>query len=476
MPALPDSSATDPLHSPEFQAGLLALQQNDREAAIAAFTWAAGRFPMYGPVHANIGTLAGQLGHSALAMRCFQRAIAVDPGHAEVWSNFSSQLRRTDREDAAVMALKRALSLEPKHANALCNLGAILFDAGQTARAEACFRQALALAPNHHEAAKNLGFALLRRGDLRIGFSWYEHRYAAAPLPAPVFDPPVPRWRGGTLKGLSLLAVAEQGEGDTIQFVRYAKLVERGGGTLTITCSHALKRLMARADGVRHMVATGDPMPRVDAWAPLLSLPHLLGTDHGSIPGGVPYLHPAPEDAAAWRTQLSGVAGLKVGLVWAGNPAFGGDRHRSPRFAAVAPLLALPGLHMVLLQVGDGRRDLAGHALPRPSPIWAAGSATSRTRRRSWPDSTSSSPPARRRRILQAPWAGRSGSCCHSPPTGAGWRGGPTAPGIRPQGCSASRRPGTGPASSRRSPPNCRRWSPVAASWRDWHDRNSRRS
>ncbi|WP_158280247.1 tetratricopeptide repeat protein [Azospirillum sp. TSH100] len=364
MPALPDSSATDPLHSPEFQAGLLALQQNDREAAIAAFTWAAGRFPMYGPVHANIGTLAGQLGHSALAMRCFQRAIAVDPGHAEVWSNFSSQLRRTDREDAAVMALKRALSLEPKHANALCNLGAILFDAGQTARAEACFRQALALAPNHHEAAKNLGFALLRRGDLRIGFSWYEHRYAAAPLPAPVFDPPVPRWRGGTLKGLSLLAVAEQGEGDTIQFVRYAKLVERGGGTLTITCSHALKRLMARADGVRHMVATGDPMPRVDAWAPLLSLPHLLGTDHGSIPGGVPYLHPAPEDAAAWRTQLSGVAGLKVGLVWAGNPAFGGDRHRSPRFAAVAPLLALPGLHMVLLQVGDGRRDLAGHALP----------------------------------------------------------------------------------------------------------------
>jgi Flp pilus assembly protein TadD len=364
MPALPDDAVIDPMHSPEFQAGLLALRQDDRTAAVAAFTRAAGRFPMYSPVHANIGTLAGQLGHGALAMRCFQRAIAVEPGHAEVWSNFSSQLRRAGRDADAIMALKRALSLAPKHANALCNLGAVLFDVGQTARAEACFRQALALAPDHHEAAKNLGFALLRRGDLRAGFGWYEHRYGAAPLPAPVLDTPAPRWRGGALNGVSLLAVAEQGEGDSIQFVRYAKLVERSGGTLTMLCSPALKRLMARADGVRHAVADGDRMPRIDAWTPLLSLPHLLGTDRGSIPGGVPYLHPAPEDAAAWRTQLSGVAGLKVGLVWAGNPTFGGDRQRSPRFAAVAPLLTLPGLHMVLLQVGDGRRDLAGHVLP----------------------------------------------------------------------------------------------------------------
>jgi ADP-heptose:LPS heptosyltransferase len=105
-------------------------------------------------------------------------------------------------------------------------------------------------------------------------------------------------------------------------------------------------------------------MPRIDAWTPLLSLPYLLGTDRGSIPGGVPYLHPAPEDAAAWRTRLPGATGLKVGLVWAGNPSFEGDRWRSPRFTAVAPLLTLPGVHMVLLQVGDGRRDLAGHVLP----------------------------------------------------------------------------------------------------------------
>lgn len=359
-----DVSATDPQYSPEFQAGLLASQKGDRVAAVAAFTQAAGRFPMYGPTHANLGTLTGQLGHSALAMRCFQRALAVDPAHAEAWSNFASQLCRAHRDEDAIAVLKRALSVAPRHAGALCNLGAILFDAGQTARAEACFRQSLALDPTMHKAAKNLGFALLRRGDLAAGFGWYEHRHAVSPPPAPLLDTPVPRWRGGALNGVSLLAVTEQGEGDSIQFVRYAKLVERGGGTLTMLCSPTLKRLMTRADGVRHVVADGDRMPRVDAWTPLLSLPHLLGTDRGSIPGGVPYLHPAPEDAAAWRTQLSGATGLKVGLVWAGNPSFEGDRWRSPRFTAVTPLLTLPGVHMVLLQVGDGRRDLAGHVLP----------------------------------------------------------------------------------------------------------------
>ncbi|WP_109106136.1 tetratricopeptide repeat protein [Azospirillum sp. TSO35-2] len=363
MPALPDDPATAPQQSPEFLAGLLASQKGDRTAAFAAFARAAARFPAHGPIHGNLGTLAGQLGHGALAARCFRRGLAVDPGHAELWSNFGSQLRRTHRDVEAVAALKRALCLAPRHANALCNLGAILFEAGHSARAEACFRQALALAPHLAEAAKNLGFALLRRGELRAGFGWYEQRHAVAPLPPPALDTPVPRWQGGSLDGLSLLAVAEQGEGDTIQFVRYAKLVERGGGALTLLCSPALKRLMTRAEGVRRVALEGERVAGVDAWVPLLSLPHLLGTDRGSVPGGIPYLHPAPEDAAAWRARLSGAAGLKVGLVWAGNPAFDGDHRRSPRFAAVAPLLDLPGVHMVCLQVGDGRRDLVGRGL-----------------------------------------------------------------------------------------------------------------
>jgi len=48
-----------------------------------------------------------------------------------------------------------------------------------------------------------------------------------------------------------------------------------------------------------------------------------------------------------------------VGLCWRGNPAFSEDAARSPGLAPLRPLLEVPGIRFVSLQVGDGRREIA---------------------------------------------------------------------------------------------------------------------
>src|SRR5262249_34097712 len=76
-----------------------------------------------------------------------------------------------------------------------------------------------------------------------------------------------------------------------------------------------------------------------------------------TIPGSTPYLAADPALAADWRRRLGGLAGLRVGLVWAGGRRqdpnlLTVDRRRSIALDRLAPLGAVPGVSFVSLQKG----------------------------------------------------------------------------------------------------------------------------
>ena len=82
-----------------------------------------------------------------------------------------------------------------------------------------------------------------------------------------------------------------------------------------------------------------------------MSLPHLLRrADPCPLP--VPYLAANPDLTNAWRQRLTALPGLKVGLVWSGNPGFAADNLRSIPAALLAPLGSVPGVRFVSLQKG----------------------------------------------------------------------------------------------------------------------------
>ncbi len=146
-----------------------------------------------------------------------------------------------------------------------------------------------------------------------------------------------PEWDGSPLNGRTLLLRAEQGLGDSAQFMRYASLVPRGtGGTVIFECPEPLLDLALTCKGIDQL-ARMNGLPPCDVAMSLLSVPGLLKTTLETIPADVPYINADPARVEYWRRELASLPGVRIGICWQGSLEHQGDRIRSvplSRFAA----------------------------------------------------------------------------------------------------------------------------------------------
>src|SRR5260370_20077598 len=117
----------------------------------------------------------------------------------------------------------------------------------------------------------------LLRGDCEGGGANFEGGNRREPPSSQLFQEP--QWNGDDLAGRTILLHAEQGLGDTIQFVRYVPLVKERGGTVVLEVQKPLVALLGQTAGVDRLVAAGDELPPFDVHAPLLTLPGVFGAD-----------------------------------------------------------------------------------------------------------------------------------------------------------------------------------------------------
>ena len=218
------------------------------------------------------------------------------------------------------------------------------------------FETAIAAESRAAEAHRNRALLDLLQGN-PAGWAAYESsRWQMAD--APRINYSMPQWHGEPLTGKSLVLVAEQGLGDTMQFVRFAPLLAERGARVVLDCPTRMHALLSRVAGIEQLVAPG-AAPSADYWVSLVSLPGLVQLADGELAGTVPYLHVDAELVSRWRQALLPVQGIKVGIVWQGNPGYVGDAFRSVPLAQFAPLAAVPGVRLISLQRGPGREQLA---------------------------------------------------------------------------------------------------------------------
>jgi hypothetical protein len=206
----------------------------------------------------------------------------------------------------------------------------------------------------------------------RLGEAWpgWERRFEAdrslaRPMTAPL-------WRGEPLAGRTLLIYAEQGIGSALQFCRYLRLIPPGG-QVVLEVHRSLVRLLRQLP-IASVVAVGDQLPAHDLRCPMLSLPAVLGTNTlADIPAAVPYLQADPALMARWHSRAAGLTGLRVGLVWAGNPINARmDRRRSIPLTSLTGLGDIPGVSLVSLQVGAAAAELANSPLAATTHDWTS--------------------------------------------------------------------------------------------------------
>ncbi|HYC02636.1 MAG TPA: tetratricopeptide repeat-containing glycosyltransferase family protein [Azospirillaceae bacterium] len=310
----------------------------------------------------NLGNALRRAGDAAGAIAAYRRAVTLDPAFAGGWYNLGQALRAQDMLEEAEAAQRRAVDLDPSLDRAWSALGSALHDQGRLEEAVAAYDRSLALRPDAPGPNWNLALALLLKGDHARGWTQYEWRRRS--LKTPFRDFPEPDWEGEPFPGRTLLVHAEQGMGDMLMIARYLPLVAARGGRVVLEAHQGLLRLFRGLPGVDALVPKDGPLPPFDLHVPAMSLARIFRAGIDPIPADLPYLPGDPELDGRWRRRLAGLPGLKVGLVWAGNPDFAEDRRRSPRLDAFLPLLDVPGVSIVGLQMGDGRRDLEGRALP----------------------------------------------------------------------------------------------------------------
>ncbi len=303
------------------------------------------------------------------------------------------------RFPSAIASFEKAVALNGDAAPSWSNLGVVLKIEGRFPASIEAHDRAVALAPNNARFRVNRAVALLQAGHWERAWADYEARLRLADAPAIDMGKLLPSLAPtDTLAGVIVMALHEDGFGDTLQFLRYLPLLAQRGARVLACVPPALARLMRRVPGVSQVFTDAATLPQHDFVCPMFSLPRVFGATPRAIPP-VPALRPDPALARHWShrllfrarsppadtasggarpvkqksaegenvgLRLSGSDGLRVGLVWAGQarPMLDGfrtlDRRRSAGLRAFAPLASVPGVHLVSLQAGPPARE------PRP--------------------------------------------------------------------------------------------------------------
>ncbi|WP_157056024.1 tetratricopeptide repeat protein [Candidatus Burkholderia verschuerenii] len=321
----------------------------DTLGAMEQFRAAIDAEPNYAAAHFNLGNMLDTHGHPKDALPSLEKALALQPRFAPAHFGLGHALAKLGRHRDAVPAFERAVGLDPKYGIAWLCLGNSQMALAAHRAAIRAFDQALRLDADMPAAHLNRALAMLALGDYKRGLSGYEWRLQT---PGSEAAPSLPRWNGEALPHGTLVVRAEQGFGDTLQFVRFAAYARKRVGTLVLEVQPSLVPLIApAAHAARIEVKSKSDGVRMhaDAFCPLLSLPLALGIASAeAIPARAPYLIVPAEYRRKWRGSIGGQARRKIGITWSGRLQPG--ETRSAPVESLAPLFALEGIDWVVLQ------------------------------------------------------------------------------------------------------------------------------
>jgi hypothetical protein len=317
-----------------------------------------------------MGTCWRDMQNPQQAIACFEKALAQKSDYASAFGCLGAALWSIGRMGEARIKLEHAVQIEPANPELITALGSLEHSEGKIQEALDRFNQVLAVTPDYTRAQFGKSFALLALGKYAEGWELYEtglgHRDIRHYNPFAGVKP----WDGKPIPEKHLLIWAEQGLGDSLQFIRYAELCRQRVGKLSVLCQKPLVRLFQTLPFIDDAFdASRGGKFRADEHVSVMSLPHLFGTTLETVPASVPYLRADPAIQAKWAARFADARGVKVGLVWAGGSHEGVeyaaliDRQRSVGLEHMKPWLDLQGARFYSLQKDKPAEQIAALGL-----------------------------------------------------------------------------------------------------------------
>jgi Tfp pilus assembly protein PilF len=303
--------------------------------------------------------------HGALA--AYRRALqlpdsneigGLDPvTKAKTYCNLSHTLYHLGRHDEALAMCQTALELKPDEAYSWTNLSMIQSVMGRHEEAIAAALEGHRLEPQNPTVEVGVAFAYLQAKQYAKGLKHMEARF---PYKLTQFlHYPYPKWSGEL--GKRLFIVADQGLGDTMDFLRFVPMAAERAAHVTLAIQPELLRLVQDIFGKNPKI-TPFPipaaLPAADFWVSTTSLPVPLGLTDQDI-AATPY----PEITTFFPHQRWKLPGKKlhVAVAWGGSPLNDVDKYRTIEVRHFLEFARVPDTQFYSLQVGP--RSVEAHNL-----------------------------------------------------------------------------------------------------------------
>jgi len=207
------------------------------DEAIFQYNEALRLRPDYIAAMINLGRLLEHMDRPDQATDILERATSLDADDNAIRQNLANAYLGVGRPDDAARLLTALLDTDANSAVALNSLGTAQYIRRDWPAAIASFKSAIAAQEDFAQAHENLAQSLMQIGDFDAAWPEYEWRWRNTGnlLTKRFLEHPL--WEGSPLAGRTILLHGEQGYGDTIQFIRYAKHIDKsGGGRIVLAC------------------------------------------------------------------------------------------------------------------------------------------------------------------------------------------------------------------------------------------------
>lgn len=366
--------------------GSIAFQEERYEAAVTYFRTALTIEPKMVSTYMRLGLALHRMKEYEKAAHAFNIVIQSAPSYAEAYLQLERVLMDSDKLDEAVIIGQKGIELAPQDIHAYLNLGHIYNKRGDTDLAIEMYKKALTIDNDFANANYNLGYTLRLVGKLHEAIPYLKKALALQPYYPDAHialaqaywslndfkeawkhyyyrwqlhgvDPEklgAPLWDGSDLTGKTILLYAEQGFGDTLQFIRFAKEVKKRGARIVCKVQDALTTLLSSYPYIDTLTGKEPITEQIDAQAALMSIPGIINVTPETIPAEIPYLKADAKLVAQWKRKLAHDNNLKVGICWSVDPQH--ELTKSPLslrtfpLKAFAALATIPGVSFYSLQ------------------------------------------------------------------------------------------------------------------------------
>lgn len=394
--AFEKASEINPSYAPTyFNIGIIQLALGNHQEAEKNFERTISHNNTHSKAYTNLATLYMSQNRFQEAITCYNKIIELNNADASIHVSLARAHSANQNNSLALEHLHKALSIEPNNMYALFDLGYFYANQGSYTQAIEYYKTLLHHYPHITDATCNLAHILRYQGNFTESCTYYKKTLQAIPDAVhalygyaecclmlgdyengwPAFESRWKRdadrrhfahklWDGSSLQGKTIIVRAEYGQGDTLQFIRYAPLLKQQGATVILEAQHTLISLLSKCPYLDRVIPVDDEgahLPDHDFQVPIMSLPYYFKTSMQTIPCPIPYISVPDSVQKLWNTLAENTS-FKIGICWEGSPYYeqfkSAFSKKAIPLATFAPLASVPNVKLYSLQKMNGTEQL----------------------------------------------------------------------------------------------------------------------